>query len=498
MIRTEEFQLEVDVFYHDDSLTRLKKLPGESVQCVVTSVPYWGIRDYGVAGQLGLEETPELYIRKMVRLFREVRRVLKRSGTLWLNVGDTWWGGKGTSGSENFESRNERFENGTAITRPSYAVAGHRGGIRPQDRNHKLIKPKDMVGIPWMLAIALRNDGWFLRQDIIWHKPNPMPESAKDRCTKAHEYIFLLSKSPDPVYWNHDDLPYDQGVWIKPEPDWRWVNKKTRAIVKEEPTNWQAEKTWRRYNAWNGNDYYFNYQAIQEPASWNTHPKVSKKKLPFGWDAGEGNHRSMKGRYNNKVTPKAELNVDLFGVKNNPSFTSSVLEDPAMRMKRDVWSIADGLDVWRWIFKNLPEASHEQMTELFYKYVEAAGEKRSVWSMIPDSSAGDHTATFPMELPKICILASTRPGDVVMDCFMGTGRTAEAAKKLERHYIGIEINQRDILTSKRMMNHHFGFFDPEYLKVQNLYSIPKKRGRKKKSETASDLRTVENNNDGIA
>ncbi len=167
-----------------NSLDVLKTLESESVDCCVTSPPYWGLRDYGVEGQLGLEKTPEEYVAKLVEVFREVKRVLKKEGTLWLNLGDSYGGsGKGPAG--NFKDSGERHLDG--ITTPY---------------SDDIIKPKDLVGIPWLVAFALRADGWYLRQDIIWHKPNPMPESVKDRCTKAHEYIFLLTKSARYFYDN--------------------------------------------------------------------------------------------------------------------------------------------------------------------------------------------------------------------------------------------------------------------------------------------------------
>jgi len=220
-----------------DVLNGLKTLPDEPVQMCVTSPPYWGLRDYGtgtweggdsecnhrvggqvhdnkapgaiVTGQrpgvnasrckdcgavrfdhqLGLEETPEKYIAEMVEVFREVRRVLKDDGTLWLNIGDSYWGGKGQS---NYAFQDRRVSESLNGEQHNITCMGE---TRPQDGRHPNIKPKDLVGIPWMLAFALRSDGWYLRQDIIWHKPNPMPESMRDRCTKAHEYLFLLSKS---------------------------------------------------------------------------------------------------------------------------------------------------------------------------------------------------------------------------------------------------------------------------------------------------------------
>ena len=165
---------------------KLPEIPTGSVNCCVTSPPYWGLRDYGVDGQLGLEKTPEEYIAKMVAVFREVWRVLQDDGTLWLNLGDSYVGsGKGGGGC--FENMCESRRRDTSIMpRQNKGVPG--------------LKPKDLCGIPWRVALALQADGWYLRQDIIWSKPNPMPESVRDRCTKAHEYIFLMSKKPRYFY----------------------------------------------------------------------------------------------------------------------------------------------------------------------------------------------------------------------------------------------------------------------------------------------------------
>lgn len=165
-----------------DCIEEMDWLCDESVQCCVTSPPYFGLRDYGHEGQIGLEETPEQYVMKMVEVFREVRRILRPDGTLWLNLGDSY---------NNFRSQ----------MGPGQAVHGReklngKPDVLSKKRGVVGLKEKDLIGIPWMVAFALRADGWYLRQDIIWHKPNPMPESVKDRCTKAHEYIFLFSKSP--------------------------------------------------------------------------------------------------------------------------------------------------------------------------------------------------------------------------------------------------------------------------------------------------------------
>jgi len=190
--------LELNKIYNMDCLEGLKQLPDNSINCCVTSPPYWGLRDYGGEGQLGLEKTPEEYVSKMVEVFREVKRVLRDDGTLWLNLGDCYNGSGGAGGDYN--------KGGLKEGQPKYPgrkIAG--------------LKPKDLVGIPWMVAFALRADGWYLRQDIIWHKPNPMPESVTDRCTKAHEYIFLLAKSAQ-YYYDNEAIKED----AKPESEKRY------------------------------------------------------------------------------------------------------------------------------------------------------------------------------------------------------------------------------------------------------------------------------------
>ncbi|MGJ5994161.1 DNA-methyltransferase [Pseudomonas aeruginosa] len=165
-----------------DCLDALRAMPDQSFHCCITSPPYFGLRDYGMAGQIGLEQTPAEFVARLVEVFREVRRVLRDDGTLWLNLGDSYArkGGLGPQGGAAFADRRRGNE---AICKSIQAVPDG-------------LKEKDLVGIPWRVAFALQDDGWYLRQDIIWHKPNPMPESVRDRCTKAHEYIFLLSKSP--------------------------------------------------------------------------------------------------------------------------------------------------------------------------------------------------------------------------------------------------------------------------------------------------------------
>lgn len=215
------------VLYCGDALDVLKSIQSESVQCCVTSPPYWGLRDYGIEGQLGLEKTPEAYVEKMVEIFKEVRRVLKKDGTLWLNLGDVYAGNSIPGGGDP-----------TVIDR-------NLGGQKYRQKTVPAsLKPKDLIGIPWRVAFALQSDGWYLRSDIIWSKPNPMPESVTDRPTKAHEYIFLMSKS---------------------------------------------------------SRYYYDADAIKEPVTGNAHDRGNgvnpKARFPAGWDSGQGSHKEKIGRY---------------------------------------------------------------------------------------------------------------------------------------------------------------------------------------------------------
>ena len=203
--RTEE----CGVILNGDSLEMLRTLPDGAARCCITSPPYWGLRDYGHAGQIGLERTPDEYVSRIVEVFREVRRVLSDDGTLWLNIGDSY-----ASGGMSNPSAKSTLNGGKDRGASAYAIS----------RNTEGLKPKNLVGIPWRVAFALQADGWWLRQDIIWHKPNPMPESVTDRCTEAHEYVFMLTKSKR-YYFNakaieekatHADTRNKRSVWTIP------------------------------------------------------------------------------------------------------------------------------------------------------------------------------------------------------------------------------------------------------------------------------------------
>ncbi len=181
--------IELDKIYNEDCLVGMQRIPDETVDCVVTSPPYYGLRDYGVDGQIGLEESPEEYIGKLVKLFQEVLRVMKPSGTCWLVIGDSYAGSNKSCATD--------------------------------------AKDRDLIGIPWMLAFALRDLGFYLRQDIIWHKPNPMPESVTSRCTRSHEYIFMLTKSAK-YYFNTEALREPANTGVRPN---EYNHRKVKFVV---------------------------------------------------------------------------------------------------------------------------------------------------------------------------------------------------------------------------------------------------------------------------
>lgn len=291
-----------------DAETVLKTLPDASAQTCVTSPPYFGLRDYGVEGQIGTEETPDEYVSRLVDVFAEVRRVLKDDGTLWVNLGDSYAGARGG-------------RQGSTGQFADRAVATAR--VRNRTRRAENMKPKDLMGIPWMVAFALRDDGWYLRMDVIWHKPNPMPESVQDRPTKAHEYVFLLSKS---------------------------------------------------------DRYLYNAEAIAEDATGRKPGNVTHKGVT-AYAEGDKLHRTKVGLMNVNAAER--------------------------RNRRSVWTIST---------QAFPEA---------------------------------HFATFPEELPGLCILASSSVGDTVIDPFCGSGTTCAVADAHQRRFVGIELNPEYAAMARR-------------------------------------------------
>jgi DNA modification methylase len=267
-----------------DALTVLKSLPAESVNCCVTSPPYWALRDYGVEGQLGLERTPEEYINKVVEIFRVVWRVLRNDGTLWLNLGDSYAGG------------------GCGARDPSRWPKQARNDHMPTGvKNKSGFKPKDLIGIPWLVAFALRADGWYLRRDIIWEKPNCMPESCKDRPTTSHEYIFLLAKS---VKYYYDA----EAVKLPCSPDTHPRYARGRSVHHKYADGGTGGQTIAKS---------FDHMIAQP----GVNPKAAMA-APTGWDTGVGSHVKKVGRY-----------------KQNPSFSAAVKDVVENRNLRSVWRV---------------------------------------------------------------------------------------------------------------------------------------------------------------
>lgn len=308
-----------------DALRVLRTLPTESVHCCVTSPPYYGLRDYGVKGQIGLEPTPEAYIRRMVQVFREIRRVLRKDGTCWVNLGDSWWGGKGQSAQAWSTENQDR----TTMQKAQHQITG-KGQTRPTDKKHHTLKPKDLIGIPWRVALALQADGWYLRQDIIWAKPNPMPESVTDRCTKAHEYVFLLTKSAR---------------------------------------------------------YWYDADAIKQ----GMQPSTLK------------DHRLLDENY---TAPRRDRDYP-----GNPQQGSGLLKPNGDKVNR-----------------------------------------RSVWTIATQPYTEAHFATFPLELPRLCIAAGCPERGIVIDPFFGSGTTGQAALELNRQYIAIELNPDYVTLAKKRLH----------------------------------------------
>ena len=274
-----------------DCLEVMAGMEAGSVNCVVTSPPYWGLRDYGVDGQLGLEATPEEYVAKMVDVFRAVRRVLRDDGTVWLVIGDSYAQAAGSCPQG--DSQCWRPSNDVKHSRARKSQMGGR------------LKPKDLVGIPWRVAFALQADGWWLRQDIIWHKPNPMPESVTDRCTKAHEYIFLLTKSGKTLVWRAKDTMEWSYTPDLTETIWIIVNGERKEVSR-----------------WRGYDYWYDGDSIKEPAA----PKDRKNEVYKG-----------SPQYREGVVPGES--PQSFHANGMDRWRTNSEGDP-IRNKRSVWTVA--------------------------------------------------------------------------------------------------------------------------------------------------------------
>ncbi|CAG2132355.1 DNA-methyltransferase [Cupriavidus numazuensis] len=343
--------MKIDHCYQGDCRDIMRDLiaTGVRVQCIVTSPPYWGLRDYGHAGQIGQEPTLRDFLASMVEVFDLCRELLADDGTLWLNMGDAYandakWGG--STGGKHVKALHGDTSVGRAKTNTG-------------------MRPKNLMGQPWRLAFALQDAGWNLRQDIIWHKPNPMPESVRDRCTKAHEYLFLMTRSER---------------------------------------------------------YYFDADAIKEPATYG--PTPSGVGFGHGTDADE--------RERGRVRVPGNVNA----AKGQAAYEAG---DERHRTKAGLQAYAHKVreSVKRGEFAG--KTNDLEGREAFRAITEMRN-KRSVWTIATQSYSGAHFATFPEALVEPCILAGSRPGDIVFDPFMGSGTTASVAQRLGRRWLGSELN----------------------------------------------------------
>ena len=253
--------MKLNHIYRGDSLQILKEFPSNSIDCCVTSPPYYALRDYGSANQIGIENTPKEYADKLLCVFSEVYRVLKPDGTFWLNLGDTYSRSSKDSNSNNTKSLLQRTNAGSLI----------RNNKQKINLKQSNLKPKDLMGIPWMIALKLRNQiGFYLRQDIIWAKPNPMPESVKDRCTKSHEYIFLLSKSKN-YYFNADAIKEkaNEKSIIRHKSRFKAADKE---LSKSEKLNQQSNSAWFKTGYKNKRDVWFVATRGYKGAHFATFP----------------------------------------------------------------------------------------------------------------------------------------------------------------------------------------------------------------------------------
>ena len=353
-----------------DVREQLRALPAESVHCIVTSPPYWGLRDYGVDGQIGLEATPAEFIEVMVDVFNEARRVLRADGTCWINMGDSYASKpNGPVGAGGHKGHNPHVAVRTAHARRSSSI--------PLGFKHK-----DLCMMPHRLAIALQDAGWWVRQDIVWSKPNPMPESVRDRCTKSHEYIFLLTKSEK--YFYDAEAIREPAVGAADHP---------RNSFGTKDYDVPGQKPQKRTARSNGVGFGHGFDKVKKPRATN---------IPAGWATGTNRkHTELIGNFTKDRLAIAPADM--------------IDADASARLGRGPG--------WR------------ETAE-----IPATRNKRSVWTMATHSFAEAHFATFPPELPEICIRAGCPPGGAVLDPFFGAGTTGLVADRLQRDCIGIELN----------------------------------------------------------
>ena len=424
-----------------NGLTRLAQedarripLDDESVHCVVTSPPYFGLRDYRVPDGIGLEPTFDEYIDSLVLAFDEVHRVLRNDGTLWLNLGDIYsGGGRGDPGpnaknSDNMADAWDRVSRRSAPIirgkriRQESSVGRWGGGDRQVDG----LPTKNVVGLPWRVAFTLQEMGWILRAPIVWHKDNPMPESSPDRPTSAFEMVFLFSKTNMPQFWTHRDLP---GTRTRPKPDFRWVNRFTGDELDRKPDGWHRGvecpeavetvhelsgyrivercdlcKTWMRINMWTGHDYYYDGESLRTPFKPQTIARLTQPTFdlqtggPKDPGAGNRSHRRVTENLHRKMTRHVPA-----GWGQSESYEGQDPRYPKRNRQRGHSRQHAGFN------DNWDNMSKEEQSSF-------GANLRNVWLIPTQPYPGAHFATYPEELVRRCLLLGTTEHGVCSGC----------------------------------------------------------------------------------
>ena len=480
-------------------------LPDGSVRCCVTSPPYWGLRDYGVEGQLGLERTPEEYVERMVAVFREVRRVLADDGTLWLNLGDSYagsWGSQGRQGNGGQMAGRAVVGARSLSHQQIQASQRHQSGTGSLDRTPGL-KPKDLVGIPWRVAFALQADGWVLRSEIIWSKPNPMPESVTDRPTKAHEQLFLFSRASwrGPAPGRFAAVGREDARWLA-----ALIDCEGSIVVKRGKLDGRADVYAPQVSIGNT-----SRALVERVAATVGHGNVLErpgKNAPmFYWQVAHGLAADfLRLVYPHLVVKQRQARIGIYvdtllyrrggqklERKQRTAAEDAALESLWLRNKEcNHFGSPDLSDIpepnygsWgagpRYYFDaaavaepatfpdgpNSPESISSPHGQGFTRRAKsgnvarklgdergrpgshlggsipwegATRNTRSVWTIATQPYPEAHFATFPEELARRCIVAGSAPGDTVLDPFSGSGTVAAVAIGNGRHAIGVELN----------------------------------------------------------
>lgn len=392
---------------------------GVKVNCIVTSPPYWGLRSYLPAGhplkasEIGSEPTLREFLATMVDVFDLCRQLLTDDGVCWVNMGDSYagsWGAQGRQGESG------QVAGRTACAERQIAAAQRRESRTGSlDRVPAGIKAKDLVGQPWRLAFALQDAGWYLRQDVIWAKPNPMPESVRDRCTKAHEYLFLLTKS-ERYWWDFEAM--------------------------QEPVTGGANP--RR--ASNGVGFGHGYDENPKPRQVWGDPAG---KLPAGWATGTDRcHHEPRGRFTDERKAKAigQGVGHREGPPGNPSPKQLLADTEAPGAYVDGKGERMGRGAgWRKLAEAGSGTKNNASMDAALAVMPSTRNRRSVWTVPTEPYTGAHFATFPSALIEPCILAGCPAGGVVLDPFMGSGTTAMVAQRLGRRWLGIDIDERNLV-----------------------------------------------------